>query len=123
MKLKLFKEDYTVCNLDKKINSPICIDTDSFYHIIKIKEQLSIICLDQNIPKEIKLETGLKLIEILKPLNLYLVGMAYKMNKVLEDAKINIFEISTYQSEYILVKDKDIENACRVLQYNGFEIV
>ena len=123
MKLKLFKEDYAVCNLDKNISSPICIDTNSFYYITKIKEQLSLICLDQNIPKEIKLETDLKLIEILKPLNLYLVGIASKMNKVLTDAKINIFTISTHENDYILVKNKDIENACRALKCNGFEIV
>jgi hypothetical protein len=123
MKLKLFKEDYAVCNLDKNISSPICIDTNSFYYITKIKEQLSLICLDQNIPKEVKLETDLKLIEILKPLNLYLVGMVSKMNKVLTDAKINIFTISTNENDYILVKNKDIENACRALKCNGFEIV
>jgi len=123
MKLKLFKEEYAVCNIDKNISSPICIDTNSFYYIMKIKEQLSIICLDQNIPKEVKLETDLKLIEILKPLNLYLVGIASKMKKVLTDAKINIFEISTHEGDYILVKNKDIENACRALKYNGFEIV
>lgn len=123
MKLKLFKGDYTVCKLDKNINSSICIDTNSFYYITKIKEELSIICADNNIPKEIKSENKWRLLEILKPLNLYLVGIASKMSKVLEDAKINIFKISTYENDYILIKDKDIETACKTLRYNGFEIV
>ena len=83
MDLKLFKENYAVCNLSNNISSPICVDTSSFYYITKFKENLSIICLDKSIPKDVSVDGDWRLMEILKPINLYLVGFISKISKVL----------------------------------------
>ena len=123
MELKLFDGDYAVCSLNKAIDSPICVDTKNFYYITKFQDELSLICLDEGIPKEAKIDNDWKIIKVLEPITLYLVGIISRINKVLEDAKINIFEVSTCDSDYILIKNKDIEHACSVLRYNGYQIV
>ncbi|MGL5314176.1 MAG: ACT domain-containing protein [Peptostreptococcaceae bacterium] len=123
MKLKLFQEDYAVCKLNESYSSPICIDTNSFYYITEIKNELSVVCKNENIPKDVSIDKEWRLLEILEPLNLYLVGVVSKVNKVLRDAKVNMYEISTCENNYILVKSQDIKNACNALRYNGYEIV
>lgn len=123
MKLRLFQEDFAVCKLNESYKSPICVDTKSFYYITKIKDELSIVCKDENIPIEISSDKEWRLIEILQPINMYLVGFASKIYKVLNDAKVNVVELSTSCSNYILVKNKDISSACNVLIHNGYEIV
>lgn len=123
MKLELFKGNYAVCNLESNVSSPIFVNTNDFYYITNIENQLSLICLDDNIPEDINTDKEWKVLKVLKPLNLYIVGILNKIEKILEDARINIFEISTFDSDYILVKSKDIEYACKALTCNGYEIV
>ncbi|WP_334295075.1 ACT domain-containing protein [Clostridioides difficile] len=48
--------------------------------------------------------------------------MLSKLSSLLADNKISIFAISTYDTDYILVKEKDIENACKILSCNGYEV-
>lgn len=122
MKLELFDGNYAVCSLNNT-SSPIFVDTNDFYYITNIENQLSLICLDDNIPEEINKDKEWKVLKVLEPLNLYLVGVINKIEKILKDARINIFEISTFDTDYILVKSKDIEYACKALMFNGYEIV
>ncbi|MGL5347758.1 MAG: ACT domain-containing protein [Peptostreptococcaceae bacterium] len=123
MKLKLFKEDFAVCRLNENYKTPICVDTKSFYYITKIKDELSIVCKDENIPIEISTDKDWRLIEVLEPINIYLVGFVSKIYKVLNEAKVNMVDISTNYNNYILVKNRDIINVCNILKYNGYEIV
>lgn len=123
MQLELFKGNYAVCSLDSNISSPIFVDTNDFYYITNIKDQLSLICSDENIPSDMDIDKEWKILKILEPLNLYLVGILNKIERILKDAKINIFEISTFDSDYILVKNNDIEYALKALMCNGYEIV
>lgn len=123
MQLELFKGNYVVYNLENTINSPIFVDTDDFYYITNIENKLSLICLDKNIPEDINREREWKLLKVIEPLSLYIVGILNKIEKILKDVSINIFGISTFDSNYILVKDKDIEYACKALMCNGYEIV
>lgn len=123
MQLELFKGNYAVCSLDSNVSSPIFVDTNDFYYITNIKDQLSLICSDENIPSDMEIDKEWKILKILEPLNLYLVGILNKIERILKDAKINIFEISTFDSDYILVKNKDIEYALKALTCNGYEIV
>lgn len=123
MMLELFKGDYAVCNLNSTLDKPIFIDTKDFYYITNIKNQLSVICLDENIPEDIERDKEWKIIKVLEPITLYLVGMLKKIEKVLNDAQINIFEISTDTNDYIMIKSRDIEYACRALASNGYNII
>lgn len=123
MDLKLFKENYAVCNLSNNISSPICVDTSGFYYITKFKENLSIICLDKSIPKDVSVDGDWRLMEILKPINLYLVGIVSKISKVLEDYNINVFEMQVEDKNYFLIKEYDVYNVCKVLEYNGFKFI
>lgn len=123
MKLELFEGNYAVCNLEGNVSSPILVDTDDFYYITNIKNHLSLICLDENLPDSINTDKEWRILKILEPISLYLVGILNKIEKILKDASINIFEISTFDNDYILIKSKDIEYACKALIYNGYEIV
>lgn len=123
MKLELFQGNYAVCNLENNVSSPIFVDTDDFYYITNIKNNLSLICLDKNLPEDINTDKEWKILKILEPISLYLVGIINKIEKIMKDARINIFEVSTFENDYILIKSKDLEYACRALTCNGYEIV
>nr|UWI51968.1 ACT domain-containing protein [Clostridioides difficile] len=122
MKLKLFLEEYAVCRLNNNSKIPTWIDTENFYSITKTNDELSIVCSNNNIPSDVKSEKEWRILKILGPLDFSLIGILSKISGLLADNKISIFAISTYDTDYILIKEKDIKNACKILNCNGYEI-
>ncbi|MDB0439943.1 ACT domain-containing protein [Clostridioides difficile] len=122
MKLKLFLEEYAVCRLSSNSKIPTWIDTKNFYSITKTDDELSVVCSNNNIPSDVKSEKEWRILKILGPLDFVLIGILSKISGLLADNKISIFAISTYDTDYILIKEKDIKNACKILNCNGYEI-
>ncbi|KPI52005.1 amino acid-binding protein [Clostridioides difficile] len=122
MKLKLFAEEYAVCRLNNDSKIPEWIDTKNFYSITKTEDELSVVCSNNNIPSDVKSEKEWRILKILGPLDFSLIGILSKLSGLLAENKISIFAISTYDTDYILIKEKDIENACKILTCNGYEV-
>lgn len=122
MKLKLFLEEYAVCRLNSNSKIPTWIDTKNFYSITKTDDELSVVCSNNNIPSDVKSEKEWRILKILGPLDFSLIGILSKISGLLADNKISIFAISTYDTDYILIKENDIKNACKILNCNGYEI-
>lgn len=122
MKLKLFAEEYAVCRLNNDSKIPTWIDTKNFYSITKTEDELSVVCSNNNIPYDVKSEKEWRILKILGPLDFSLIGILSKLSGLLAENKISIFAISTYDTDYILIKEKDIENACKILNCNGYEV-
>ncbi|MDV9981503.1 hypothetical protein RHK06_17390 [Clostridioides difficile] len=55
MKLKLLVEEYAVCRLNNDTKIPTWIDTERFYSITRTDDELSIVCLNNNIPSDVEL--------------------------------------------------------------------
>ncbi|GMK84363.1 ACT domain-containing protein [Clostridioides difficile] len=96
MKLKLLVEEYAVCRLNNDTKIPTWIDTERFYSITRTDDELSIVCLNNNIPSDVKSEKEWRILKILGPLDFSLVGILSKLSSLLADNKISIFAISTY---------------------------
>lgn len=122
MKLKLFAEEYAVCRLNNDSKIPTWIDKKNFYSITKTEDELSIVCSNNNIPSDVKSEKEWRILKILGPLDFSLIGILSKLSGLLAENKISIFAISTYDTDYILIKEKDIKNACKILNCNGYEV-
>lgn len=122
MKLKLLVEEYVVCRLNNDSKILIWIDIEKFYFIIRIDDELSVVCLNNNIFFDVKLEKEWRIFKILGFLDFLFVGILFKLSSLLVDNKISIFVIFMYDIDYILVKEKDIENVCKILSCNGYEV-
>lgn len=118
MKLKLYNEKYVVCRLEKNEKIPTWINTEKFYSITKTEDELSIVCLDENI----KCEKDWRVLKIQGPLDFSLVGILSKISGILAKNNISIFAISTYDTDYILVKEESIEKTIKVMSENGYSI-
>lgn len=122
MKLKLDNGKYVVCRLEKNEKIPTWINTEKFYSITKTEDELSIVCLDENIDENIKCEKGWRVLKIQGPLDFSLVGILSKISVILAENNISIFAISTYDTDYILVKEESIEKTIKVMTENGYNI-
>lgn len=123
LKIKLLKERFGVCRLDKNELIPEWIKNSDFYSVTKTLDELSIVCSQDSIPSGIKCEKDWRTLEIEGPLEFSLIGILSSISTILAEKGISIFAISTYDTDYILVKDKDINDAIDALSIEKYEII
>lgn len=121
--MKLLNDKYGVCRLDKSELIPGWAQNSDFFSITKTSDELSIVCSQDDIPDDIKCEKDWRMLKILGPLDFSLIGILSSISTILAQKGISIFAISTYDTDYILVKNKDIDNAIAALIAERYEII
>jgi uncharacterized protein len=121
--MKLLKERFGVCRLNKEESIPDWVKNSLFYSITKTEDELSIVCSLDSIPNYIKCEKDWRILKVEGPLDFSLVGILSSISTILAQNGISIFAISTFDTDYILVKDKDIASAINALLNEKYEII
>ena len=121
MELKKIPHRLTVC----KVKDISDIDMDAeIYFIGKTDEELSLVCVTENTPSDtIERDDGWRGFRIQGTLNFSLVGILAKISGILADHKISIFAVSTYNTDYVLVKEENFDRALSILGAEGYSII
>ena len=97
-----------------------------FYSVTKTDEELSIVCDASAIPSDaeanLKTEKNWRALKVQGPLDFALTGILAKLTEPLATAKISIFAVSTFDTDYILVKSETLDRAVEVLKQAGHQI-
>ncbi|MBR4430279.1 MAG: ACT domain-containing protein [Clostridiales bacterium] len=121
MQLKKLGSDLTVCKLAAKTDIDLSKD---FYFIGKTDEEISLVCRTEDTPAATTdRDDGWKGFRIEGVLDFSLIGILSKISGILADNKIGIFAVSTYNTDYILVKKENFDKALGVLEEAGYTIV
>ena len=115
LSLSILPHKLAVCRLDKDARIPSWATDDTFFSINKTDDELSIVCSENKVPDDIKSEKGWRAFKVMGPLDLSSTGILASLANPLTEAVISIFVISTFDTDYILVKDVDLEKAVKVL--------
>ena len=121
--MKLLNESFAVCRLESREPVPAWASSGSFFSITRTAEELSVVCTQENVPSGIKCEKNWRILKVEGPLDFSLIGILSSISSVLASSGISIFAISTYDTDYILVKDENINKATDVLSAKGYNIV
>ena len=121
MKLKKLSHELTVC----KVASMDDIDlSGDFFFIGKTDEEISLVCLTSDAPTQtLEREDGWKGFRIEGVLDFSLIGILSRISGVLAESGIGIFAVSTYNTDYILVKGDSFDKAAEALAAAGYSIV
>lgn len=121
IEIKKIEHDLTVC----KVGSVKDIDlSGDFYFIGKTDEEVSLVCITSDTPKNtIEREDGWRAFRIQGILDFSLIGILSKISSLLAENNIGIFAVSTYNTDYILVKKENFDRALSVLEYNGYVVL
>lgn len=120
--LKVLQDKYGVCRFDHNASIPEWTSRSEFLSITKTADELSIVCLQENIPYEGQCEKDWRILKVEGPLDFSLIGILAFISNTLADIEISIFAVSTYDTDYILVKEKDLERAVDALLHQGNRI-
>ena len=122
MKIKIKKLPYELSVCKVADVSAIGLN-DEFFFVGKTDEEISLVCKTEDVPSETTArEDGWKGFRIEGVLDFSLIGILSKISTILAENKIGIFAVSTYNTDYILVKEENFERALSVLAEAGYEI-
>ena len=120
MTIRVLPCDFTVCQIGDLASADL---TAPFTFLSRTDEELSLVCPTDRCPAEaIRREDGWKGFGICGELDFSLIGILAGISKILAENAIGIFAISTYNTDYILTKEKNFEKAIKVLADAGYEI-
>lgn len=121
MKIQLFDMEFAVCKIKELSND---ILNNDFVFLSKTDEEISLVCPVESLPRNIEVvSSGWRAFRICGVLDFSLIGILANISNLLSKNNISIFAISTFNTDYILIKDKDFDKAIRILQDAGIECV
>ena len=114
--LSVMSIELAVVRLDP--SSPIpswALKCSDFFSITKTCDELYIVCPQVNIPENVRVERGWRSLKVEGPLDFGLTGILSSLAHPLAEAKISIFAISTFDTDYVLIKKENLEKAIGIL--------
>ena len=122
LSLTLMPEPMAVVRLPATAMLPVWATSASFFSITRTPDELSILCPEENVPEGVQAEWGWRCLRVDGPLDFSLVGVLASLLNPLQEAGVSVFVLSTYDTDYILVKVGQLAQAVGALQAAGYSI-
>ena len=121
MNLRSLPGRFAVCKLAPDAEIPGGLDESTLFSITRTENELSIVCRDSDdLPGAV--EPGWCGLEVEGPLDFALVGVLASLTQPLAEAGVSIFALSTFDTDYLLVKETQLESALVALQAAGHRV-
>ena len=117
--LKLLPDDYAVCRLRENDDILERVRDLPFYAIIRTEESLTFICNQKFISDAVECEKNWRCLEIEGPFEFSEVGIISRVCGPLARAKIPVYVISAFETDYLLIKNTFLEAALTTLKDSG----
>ena len=121
LNLKILDGSFSIHRLSPKNEIPIQIYQGQFFSITKTDEEISVVCSSSVHLDSESSETDWSCIKVLGPLDFSLTGILADISAILAKAEISIFAISTFDTDYILVKSEKLQAAKKTLQQAEYD--
>lgn len=115
----MFPGDAAVCRLSPGDPVPAWGATGAFTSVTRTPDELSIVCDAGAVPAGVKSESGWAILKLHGPYPFEMVGILASVTAPLAAAKISLFAIATFDTDWVLVKREKLEAAVEALVAAG----
>jgi hypothetical protein len=122
MTFDVLKDEYSIFKFNQNFPVNENLFGGEFISITKTRDETSVVAASSASDDYEKIEEGWKILKINEILDFGLTGILSKISAILAEEKIGIFVISTYNTDYILIKKENVKNAISKLEENNYEI-
>ncbi|MDO7787667.1 ACT domain-containing protein [Desulforamulus aquiferis] len=119
MDLSILEGTFAVCRLQPGVVPGWAFSNKDFVSVTSTEEEVSIVCNVANVPQGVICEQPWVVIKVRGPLDFGLTGILASLANPLAKAGISIFAVSTFDTDYLLVKMQDLPKARQILLDNG----
>jgi hypothetical protein len=120
--LTLLPEFLAICRLESSQQMPGWSDSSRFLSITRTQEENSIVCEQSLVPPEVLCESDWRALKVAGPLDFSLTGILTSLLTPLAKAGLSVFAISTFDTDYVLIKHSSLELAITVLRAAGHQV-
>ena len=113
--------EFAICQLTSDAPIPVW-PSGPFVSITRTSDELSIVCLQESVPANVKSEGGWSCLRVAGTMDFSLVGVVASITRPIADAEIGVFVVSTYDTDYVLIKTTDLPSALEALVSAGHTV-
>ena len=121
--LAILPDPLAICRLSPAEDVPEWAMIGEFVSITHTGDELSIVCAEEYVPPDVKADRDWRALKVDGPLDLAMTGVLAALANPLAEAQINLFAVSTFDTDYLLVKGHHLIRACEVLRQSGHGII
>jgi hypothetical protein len=122
LNLDLLSDELAVCRLPVDAAVPNWAWSGELMSITCSDDEQSVVCAADPVPDDVRHTAGWRAFRVRGPLDFDLVGILAGLSAALADAGIPIFAISTYDTDYVLVRSEQLEGAVEALTAAGYPV-
>jgi hypothetical protein len=113
---------FAVCRLDKKAPIPDWAVSEPFFSVTRTDDELSVVCPQEGIPGGFDCEAGWRCFKIESPFEFDLTEAISSVAAPLAEADIVMFIMATQDSDYLMVKESELERTISVVSQAGYQV-
>jgi uncharacterized protein len=121
--LEILQPNFSICQLESDAAMPGWAESGELIAITRTTEELSIVAETRLLPSDIQVEHGWRALKVAGPLDFSLVGILASLATTLAEAGVSIFAISTFNTDYLLVKGEQLDDTLTALQSAGHTVL
>ena len=118
--LSVLKETFSIHRLAPDASLPEAVSECEFYSLSKTPDELSLVCPEHLAVKSEKSNPDWKCLKVAGQLDFELTGILAGITEVLAKEKLSVFAISTFDTDYILIKKQGLTAAISALERVGY---
>jgi uncharacterized protein len=122
LKLKVIPGSFAVVQLPAEAEVPSWAYGPGFFTVTRTDEELSVLCLADRVPRQQAGERGWACLQLVGPFEFSLTGILLSVLEPLAQAGVGIFAISTFNTDYVLVKHHQLATAVDALRGAGHSV-
>jgi hypothetical protein len=122
LRLLLQDDAYAVCKLDPNTPIPAWATKGDFFSVTGSADELSIVCRQDAAPHDVRCEPGWRCLRVAGAMPFSIVGVLASLTAPLAEAGISLFAVSTFDTDYLFVKEEKLEAAIAALERRGHTI-
>jgi uncharacterized protein len=120
--LTILPDTFAICRLDANAAIPAWANASSFVSITRTVEELSIVCLQSLVPDGFRCEKDWRCFKLAGPIPFTAVGVLASLVQPLAESGISVFAVSTFDTDYLLVKEADLQQTIEALRLKGHSV-
>jgi hypothetical protein len=122
LKLEVVEGSYAVCRLGPEEALPGWAGQKPFVSITRTDAELSVVCPEASVPSGVRAERGWRCLRVAGPLGFGVTGILASLAGPLASSGVSIFVVSTYDTDYLMVQDRDLERGKDALERAGHTV-
>ena len=121
--LTILAETFAVSRLDKGVLIPSWVSLSDWWSVTRTDDELSVVCPEAQVPADVISNRGWKCLQVAGPLDLALTGILASLLEPLTEARVSVFAVSTFDTDYLFVKTEDLAATARALSLAGHQVL